>query len=121
MNSSNVRRQSKQYVHELYNSLVKHKAQSSELYNLTGVLMQVYKKLDHVHAPESLVNRLVNYVNIVGFTNIHFSKKEEQIFMKLEDISQLASWNGLYMADFTDKSLFSDNHGTNHDTDEDSH
>lgn len=41
--------------------------------------------------------------------------------MKLEDISQLASWNGLYMADFTDKSLFSDNHGTNHDTDEDSH
>lgn len=41
--------------------------------DITDVLLQVYKKIDSEKYPEILINKLVNYIYIVGFDNkIHF-------------------------------------------------
>ncbi|WP_125982067.1 bacteriocin immunity protein [Loigolactobacillus iwatensis] len=110
MNSNqenDVRSSTKQYVKQLYNLLSKHGDQSSELRDIMDVLSQVYKKIDEVKNPEALVNRLVNYIRIVASTGqINFPTDQEKLIIKLGFIGQKAGLNGLYMADFSDKSQF---------------
>lgn len=57
--------------------------------------------------PEILINKLVNYIYIVGFDNkIHFLGNDEKLLIELGDISKKAGINSKYKANFTDKSQF---------------
>ena len=51
--------------------------------------LQVYKKIDSEKYPEILINKLVNYIYIVGFDNkIHFFQEMiEKLLIELGDIS----------------------------------
>lgn len=102
-----TRTNTKQYVKELYGLLMKRPDQSAELLNITDVLLQVYKKIDQAKNPEALVNRLINYIRILASKGrIHFPAPQEDLIIKLGAIGQKAGLNGLYMADFSDKSQF---------------
>ena len=81
--------------------------QTPELQDIQDVLSQVYKKIDRVDNPEALVNRLVNYIRIKSSDGkINYPKDQENLMMDLSWIGTRAGWNGLYMADFSDKSQF---------------
>lgn len=102
-----IRTNTKLYVKELYDLLLERDDQSSELLDIIDVLLQVYKKIDEVKNPEALVNRLVNYIRIIASTGrIHFPTDQEKLIIELGVIGQKAGLNGLYMADFSDKSQF---------------
>ncbi|MCF6418459.1 bacteriocin immunity protein [Furfurilactobacillus milii] len=102
-----VRANAKQYIDDLYNQLIVRKDQSSELRDITDVLLQSYKKMDDVKNPEALVNRLVNYIRSQALkAKIHFPSDQENLVIELETIGQKAGLNGVYMADYSDKSQF---------------
>ncbi|EGO9277175.1 bacteriocin immunity protein [Enterococcus faecalis] len=97
----------REYIHKLYNLLNKRKDNTSELLDITDVLLQVYKKLDTVENPEALVNRLVNYIRSMALKGrIYFPSTEEHLMIELGVIGQKAGLNGLYKADYSDKSQF---------------
>lgn len=59
--------------------------------DITHVLLQVYKKIDSEKYPEILINKMVNYIYIVGFDNkIHFLGNDEKLLIELGDISKKA-------------------------------
>ena len=97
----------KKVIHELYNSLMTRPNQTKELLDITDVLFKIYKKIDTAKYPEILVNKLVNYIYIVGFDNkIRFIDNDEKLLIELGDISKKAGINSKYKANFTDKSQF---------------
>ncbi|MDK1722544.1 bacteriocin immunity protein [Dellaglioa algida] len=97
----------KELIHELYNYLIKRSNTSTSLLDITDVLLQVYTKIETVDNPEALVNRLVNYIYSVGFKGrINLTPAEERLLAELGVIGQKAGLNGLYKADFSDKSQF---------------
>ncbi len=58
--------------------------QTKALLDITDVLFQVYKKIDTAKYPEILVNKLVNYIYIVGFDNkIRFIDNDEKLLIEL--------------------------------------
>lgn len=80
---------------------------SNELLDILDVLGQVDKKLGTAKNPEALINRLVNYVRSMAIKGrIHFADEEERLMISLSVYGQKAGLNGLYMADFSDKSQF---------------
>jgi len=97
---------SKNYTSTLY-SLFVDNVDKPGYSDICDVLLQVSKKLDNTQSVEALINRLVNYIRITASTyKIIFSKKEEELIIKLGVIGQKAGLNGQYMADFSDKSQF---------------
>lgn len=97
----------KNIIHELYNSLEGRQNKSNELLDITDVLFQVYLKIDSANNPEALVNRLVHYIRSVSLKGrIYYPPKDENLMIKLGIIGQKAGINGLYKADFSDKSQF---------------
>ncbi len=97
---------SKNYTSTLYSLLVDN-VDKPGYSDICDVLLQVSKKLDNTQSVEALINRLVNYIRITASTyKIIFSKKEEELIIKLGVIGQKAGLNGQYMADFSDKSQF---------------
>lgn len=97
----------KENIHELYNSLIKRSGSATSLLDITDVLLQVYIKIDTTENPEVLVNRLVNYIYSVGLKGrIKLSPVEEDLLIELGVFAQRAGLNGLYRADFSDKSQF---------------
>jgi len=94
-------------VQQLRLRLEKWDQPSSELLDILDVLGQVEKKLETTKNPEALVNRLVNYVRSLAIKGrIHFPTEEESLMINLSVYGQKAGLNGLYMADFSDKSQF---------------
>lgn len=99
--------QTKAAIHELYNSLLQQPEQSPALLNITDVLLQVYQKLDQVKNPEVLMNKLVNYIYVVGFdAKLHFLGRDEKLLQALEVPAKKAGFNSKYRANFSDKSQF---------------
>lgn len=97
----------KNIIHDLYNILNKRNDQSSELLDILDVLLQVYKELDKIKNSEALINRLTQYIRITASSGrINFSSSEEKLVIKLSIIGQKAGLNGVYMADFSDKTQF---------------
>ncbi|WP_419182006.1 bacteriocin immunity protein [Lacticaseibacillus pabuli] len=96
-----------QEVQELSSLLVAEDNQSPQMLDIIDVLGQVSKRLDKVKDPAPLINRLVNYIRISASNGrLDFSKDQEKLMIELGYISQKAGRNGLYMADFSDKSQF---------------
>ena len=103
----NNKEKSKEYIHELYNSLNTHENMSPELLDILDVLLQVYTKIDNEKNPEALVNRLVQYIRSLSLKGrLHYSHLEEKWLIELGLIGQKAGLNGLYRGDFSDKSQF---------------
>jgi len=100
------REEIKQYVHNLYDSLMQRSDKTAHLLNITDVLAQVYLKVDRVKNPEALVSKLVNYIYMEGFSRVSLSKAEEHWLIELGNISKRAGWNGRYRANVDDKSEF---------------
>lgn len=97
----------KNNIHQLYNSLQDRELKSSELLDITDILLQVYTKLDSVNNPEALINRLVNYIRSVSLKGkIKYNAEEEKAMIDLAEFAQKAGLNGLYRGDFSDKSQF---------------
>ncbi|CAD5902718.1 bacteriocin immunity protein [Carnobacterium maltaromaticum] len=97
----------KENIHELYNSLIKRSGSATSLLDITEVLLQVYIKIDTTENPEALVNRLVNYIYSVGLKGrIKLAPVEGDLLIELGVFAQRAGLNGLYRADFSDKSQF---------------
>lgn len=94
-------------IHQLYNLMNQWPDQSAEVLNITDVLLQVYTKLDQEKQPEVLINKLVHYIRSMALKGrLHFPKKEEELMIALGLVSQKAGLNGLYRADYSDKSQF---------------
>ncbi|APU72447.1 hypothetical protein IV63_GL001261 [Companilactobacillus crustorum] len=85
---------------------MQHESKSASMLNITDVLAQVYKKIDKAKNPEALINRMVNYIYIEGFSRMHLSKNEENDLIELGNISKRAGFNGVYRGNTTDKSQF---------------
>ncbi|KRN94159.1 bacteriocin immunity protein [Pediococcus stilesii] len=101
------RKKAKEDVNKLHMLLVNRADQSAELLDITDVLSQVGKKIDTVDNPSALINRLVNYIRSVAIAGkIHFPDEQEKLMIELSTMGQKAGLNGLYMADFSDKSQF---------------
>lgn len=101
------RKKAKENVIELHTLLVNRTDQSAKLLDITDVLSQVAKKIDTVENPPALINRLVNYIRSVALAGeIHFPDEQEKLMIELGTVGQKAGLNGLYMADFSDKSQF---------------
>ncbi|NSO89360.1 bacteriocin immunity protein [Vagococcus fluvialis] len=99
--------ETKNYISKLINILQKKNNKSSEMLDIIDVLTQVYLKIDTTKNPEALINRLVHYIRSVAIKGrIYFPPEEEDLIIKLGAIGQKAGLNGLYMADFSDKSQF---------------
>ncbi|KAJ67397.1 hypothetical protein P787_0665 [Enterococcus faecalis MN16] len=63
--------------------------------------MQVYEKIDSEKYPEILINKMVNYIYIVGFDNkIHLLENDEKLLIELEDIPKKAGINSKYKANY---------------------
>ncbi|MHC9533466.1 bacteriocin immunity protein [Dellaglioa sp. BT-FLS60] len=105
--SKNEQKVAKKYIYDLISTLKLRQNQSPELLDIIDVLSQVYKKLDSAKNPPALINRLVNYIRSISIKGkIHFPSNEESLIIELGVIGQKAGLNGLYMADFSDKSQF---------------
>ncbi|AVK60958.1 bacteriocin immunity protein [Lactobacillus sp. CBA3605] len=106
-NETKNRDMAKAYIQVLLTSFKNHEQQPGELLDMIDVLAQVYKKLDKAKDSAALVNRLVNYIRSMAIKGrIHFPAEEEDLMIKLSAIGKKAGLNGLYMADFSDKSQF---------------
>ena len=100
-------KETKEVIHELYNSLMDRPQKPSGLLDITDVLLQVYKKLETVRYPEYLINKLVNYIYSVGFDQkIRFMGRDGELLRKLADESKKAGLNSRYRADYSAKSQF---------------
>ncbi|EUJ21804.1 bacteriocin immunity protein [Listeria aquatica] len=98
---------SKELIHDLYNKLSKRSDPSNELLDILDVLYQVYLKIDTVNNPEAYVQRLVNYIYSVGLKGrLYFPEDENRLIAELGIIGQKAGLNGLYKANYGDKSQF---------------
>lgn len=97
----------KEVIHELYNSLAERSEKNSALLDILDVLEQVYKKIDQEEHPEYLVDRLVKYLYMVGFSNqIKFLGNDGKLLVDLSDVAKKAGLNSRYKADYSDKSQF---------------
>lgn len=96
----------KQCIKDLYNELMQQTDKNSTVLDITDVLVQVYSKLDRTKNPEALLNRMVNYVYIAGFSKINLSKQAESNLIELGDLAKRAGWNGVYRGNSVDKSQF---------------
>ncbi|WP_416353407.1 bacteriocin immunity protein [Agrilactobacillus fermenti] len=106
-NRDDTVQKAKMDIGHLLKAMSKWAPQTSEILDITDVLAQVYRKIDTAKNPEALVNRLVNYIRIVSSKGkLHFPPAEEKSMIDLGAIGQRAGLNGLYMADFSDKSQF---------------
>lgn len=97
---------SKHIVHSLYNSLSESEKTGFE--DIKEVLLKVYKRLDDSNKEnEPLINRLVNYIYFIAYTNkLHFSPTEEEMIKKLSKVGSKAGLNGVYRSNYGDKSQF---------------
>lgn len=97
----------KSHIHDLYNSLKNRKKQTSEILDITDVLLQVYKNIDTCKNPEVLINRLINYIRFVSLKGkLSYLPNEDKIINELAEFSKKVGLNGLYRADVSDKSQF---------------
>lgn len=103
---TDIKKQAKQDIHELYDGLKKYEDQSPELMDITDVLQQVYHTLETTKNPEALVNKLTKYIYISGFKKITFAPAENKLLANLGAIGQRAGLNGAYGSDYSDKSQF---------------
>ncbi len=98
----------KQIVHELYNDISISK--DPKYSDILEVLQKVYLKLEkqkYELDPSPLINRLVNYLYFTAYTNkIRFTEYQEELIRNLSEIGRTAGINGLYRADYGDKSQF---------------
>ncbi|WP_338233041.1 bacteriocin immunity protein [Companilactobacillus muriivasis] len=101
-----VREKAKENIQVLYDSLMARPEKSAHLLNITDVLKQVYVKIDTAKDPYVLLSRLAKYIYVEGFSRVVLSKDEEKALMELGNLSKDASWNGMNMGDFNDKSQF---------------
>lgn len=80
------------------------------LSDILEVLQKVYLKLEkqkYELDPSPLINRLVNYLYFTAYTNkIRFTEYQEELIRNLSEIGRTAGINGLYRADYGDKSQF---------------
>lgn len=60
-------KETKEVIHELYNSLMDRPQKPSGLLDITDVLLQVYKKLDTVRYPEYLIKKFVLWVEMESY------------------------------------------------------
>ncbi len=73
------------------------------LYSILHRIMDLTYELD----PSPLINRLVNYLYFTAYTNkIRFTEYQEELIRNLSEIGRTAGINGLYRADYGDKSQF---------------
>lgn len=106
MSKLDKREQVKELIHGLYNYLIKLPDPSTNLLNITDVLLQVYTKIDDVKELDPLVSRLVNYIYVEGFGSVTLPREQDHQLIELANIAKKAGWNGRNYADFTDKSQF---------------
>lgn len=82
----------------------------SKYSDILEVLQKVYLKLEkqkYELDPSPLINRLVNYLYFTAYTNkIRFTEYQEELIRNLSEIGRTAGINGLYRADYGDKSQF---------------
>ncbi|KRK45725.1 bacteriocin immunity protein [Dellaglioa algida] len=105
--TKNIIVEAKTDIQNLRTLLEEHQPKSTGILDIDDVLTQVYKKLDSSHNPEALINRLVNYIRSIALADhLHFPENQEKLIIGLSAIGQKAGLNGLYMADFSDKSQF---------------
>ncbi|AUI16609.1 bacteriocin immunity protein [Enterococcus faecium] len=88
------------YLHKIFYTLS----------DILEVLQKVYLKLEkqkYELDPGPLINRLVNYLYFTAYTNkIRFTEYQEELIRNLSEIGRTAGINGLYRADYGDKSQF---------------
>jgi len=101
-----IREKAKKNIQVLYDSLMARPEKSAHLLNITDVLKQVYVKIDNAKDPSVLISRLAKYIYVEGFSRVVLSNDEEKALMELGGLSKDASWNGMNMGDFNDKSQF---------------
>ncbi|MDT2359761.1 bacteriocin immunity protein [Enterococcus faecium] len=103
-----MKKNAKQIVHELYNDISISK--DPKYSDILEVLQKVYLKLEkqkYELDPSPLINRLVNYLYFTAYTNkIRFTEYQEELTRNLSEIGRTAGINGLYRADYGDKSQF---------------
>lgn len=100
-------KQVKTLIHELYNHLSQRENQTAGLMDICDCLLQVYKKIDHVKNPDSLLSALVNYIYMVGFIQkIQFIGEDQDLLRKIASYTYTAGLNAKYRSDLTDKSQF---------------
>lgn len=105
--TKNIIVEAKTDIQNLRTLLEEHQTKSTGILDIDDALAQVYKKLDSSHNPEALINRLVNYIRSRAIADhLHFPENQEELIIDLSVIGQKAGLNGLYMADFSDKSQF---------------
>ena len=106
--SAKMKKNAKQIVHELYNDISISK--DPKYSDILEVLQKVYLKLEkqkYELDPRPLINRLVNYLYFTAYTNkIRFTEYQEELIRNLSEIGRTAGINGLYRADYGDKSQF---------------
>ncbi|HEN2017433.1 TPA: bacteriocin immunity protein [Enterococcus faecium] len=103
-----MKKNAKQIVHELYNDISI--SEDPKYSDILEVLQKVYLKLEkqkYELDPGPLINRLVNYLYFTAYTNkIRFTEYQEELIRNLSEIGRTAGINGLYRADYGDKSQF---------------
>lgn len=100
-------KQVKTLIHELYNHLSQREDQTAGLMDICDCLLQVYKKIDHVKNPDTLLSALVNYIYMVGFSQkIQFIGEDQDLLRKIASYTHTAGLNAKYRSDLTDKSQF---------------
>jgi len=106
MKKEEIKEAAKKQIDVLYDSLMARSEKSSHLLNITDVLKQVDTKINRSKDPAVLISRMVKYIYVEGFSRITLSKVEENALIELGNLSKDASWNGMNMGNFTDKSQF---------------
>ncbi|MHC5190039.1 bacteriocin immunity protein [Enterococcus cecorum] len=97
----------KNYIHQLYNLLIKRKNESTAIYDITDCLFQVYQKVELVKNPEMMISALSNYIYVVSLNGrVQYSKEESNIISKIAQSGNAAGLNVKYRSDYTDKSQF---------------
>ena len=97
----------KKHIHQLYNSLMKKENKNSALLDICDVLLRCYQIVDQEKYPERLINRLVNYIYVLGHDNhIGFYDDDAVSLRYLANVGKRAGINGVYRANITDKSQF---------------
>lgn len=94
--------ESKQIVHDLYNSL-----NQSDIEDIKEVLLKVYTKVDDSKEKESPINRLVNFIYFTAFNQeLRFNEEQENMIRELSELGQTAGMNGAYRSSYGDKTPF---------------
>ncbi|MBG7727548.1 bacteriocin immunity protein [Enterococcus faecium] len=97
------------YLHKIFYTLISI-SKDPKYSDILEVLQKVYLKLEkqkYELDPGPLINRLVNYLYFTAYTNkIRFTEYQEELIRNLSEIGRTAGINGLYRADYGDKSQF---------------